>query len=155
MALFPLTGHLVEVTWTWLEGYLWIDPPSPAASGLSAVRSNVLGSVDAPREWLVGIVLRMALFYLLLFLGKHVVLVLLSPVLAHVSALAEERLTGRHDPFRSGRFVRDEFRGAVIANGSFLPVLMKVPVIGPMIAPPLVAVGAELTMHGETVATRA
>jgi len=87
-------------------------------------------------------VLKLAIFWLVGLMGKYVVLLFLSPLLAYASERTEELLTGTSLPFQWGRWLREMLRGMMMAlrNGTlemgitvlawaatlFLPVLAPV-----------------------------
>jgi CysZ protein len=76
---------------------------------------NLLALLDGAREILVIIVVKIAIAYLLYTLGKYVVLILLSPILAYASERTEEIITGRRYPFELLRLLKDALRGSLIA----------------------------------------
>ena len=73
-------------------------------------------------EWVQGIgkgflhvVLFVVTWYLFYRFQKYLVLILLSPVLAYASEKTEEALTGKKYPFNLFQFLKDTFRGIMIA----------------------------------------
>lgn len=71
--------------------------------------------LNSARELIVGIVLKLAMGYLLFVANKYMVLILLSPLLAYASERTEEVITGRAFPFSWGQLLKDALRGALIA----------------------------------------
>ncbi|MBK8225987.1 MAG: EI24 domain-containing protein [Flavobacteriales bacterium] len=71
--------------------------------------------MNGAREVIVRWILRLAIGYLLFVANKYIVLVLLSPLLAYASELAEEKLTGRQFPFSWRQLMKDALRGALVA----------------------------------------
>lgn len=121
----------------WAAGYLEI----PLGNGEDSWWADVKAWINGARETVVRWVLRLAIGYLLFVANKYIVLVVLSPLLAYASELAEEKITGRIFPFSFIQLMKDALRGALIAirNGvlelsiSILIwlVTLFVPIIGP------------------------
>ena len=85
------------------------------------------GWLNSASHWLVRWTVRLGVIYLLFVANKYLVLILLSPLFAYASELAEERLTGRAYPFSWGQLMRDAFRGALIAlRNGVLELLVSV-----------------------------
>lgn len=76
---------------------------------------DVKGFLNASRGVLIAVTLRIALWFLFGLIGKYIVLVVLSPLLAYASERTEEILTGKRIPFHVGRFAKDVARGIVMA----------------------------------------
>lgn len=110
------------------------------AAGTDAWSSAKAILLGAPGMF-IGLVLKLAMAYLLYVLTKYIVLVLLSPLLAHASERTEELITGHALPFSWGRLVRDALRGALIAarNGvmelSFSICIWLLTLFVPVLAP--------------------
>lgn len=104
--------------------------------------SDTKAFLNGARGLIVGLVLKLAVAYLLFITNKYIVLVLLSPLLAYASERTEEIITGLTFPFNGGQLMKDALRGALIAarNGAlelafsigiwFLTLL--VPVLAPV-----------------------
>ncbi len=110
--ILPGIIHLVLLSlliWSSFEVSEW------AISGLEAW----LGEEDVwwktSLEWILGIGLRVLLFFGYALIYKNLVLVILSPVLALLSERVEEILTGKSYPFHLGRFLKDVWRGVLMA----------------------------------------
>ncbi len=124
-----------ENTWGWIF-------PTPGRDGWPGLWDYLKAVVNGARDVLVWVVLKLATFWLVGLLGKYVVLVLLSPLMAYASERTEELLSGTGTPFQLGRWLREMWRGVVMAlrNGAveigmtllawsatlFLPVLAPV-----------------------------
>ena len=76
---------------------------------------DVLAFIDGARDFLLVIVLKLAVAYLLFIANKYIVLILLSPLLAYASERTEEILTGREFPFSWAQLLKDALRGSLIA----------------------------------------
>jgi CysZ protein len=95
----------------WAAGYLEIPLDAEEASWWADAKAWLNGAREAIVRW----TLRIAIGYVLLVANKYIVLVLLSPLLAYASEVAEEKLTGRVFPFSFGQLMKDALRGALIA----------------------------------------
>ena len=62
-------------------------------------------------SYMLSIVVWIGLFWLKVKLMKYVVLIFLGPVMAILSELTEQKMTGVIRPFSFGHFLRDVFRG--------------------------------------------
>lgn len=87
----------------------------PVEAGAEDWWSDAKAFFNGARELIVGILLKLAVAYLLFVANKYIVLILLSPLLAYASERTEEILTGRTFPFSWGQLMRDALRGALIA----------------------------------------
>ncbi|MBL4710493.1 MAG: EI24 domain-containing protein, partial [Flavobacteriales bacterium] len=65
--------------------------------------------------FLVWLILKIFTFILVAFLGGHLVLILMSPILAYVSEKTENILTGKDYPFNFKQMLKDTLRGMHIA----------------------------------------
>lgn len=97
--------------------------------------SFVAGSV----KWLVWIVLRLLFFLVYAYLGGYIILILMSPVFAFLSEKTESILTGINTPFNGVQFIKDIWRGVILAIRNLLVellftlllfVLSFIPVVG-------------------------
>ncbi|MBK9146673.1 MAG: EI24 domain-containing protein [Flavobacteriales bacterium] len=93
---------------------VWLELPVAQASADDWWES-LKAAVNGARETIVRWILRLAIGYLLFVANKYIVLVLLSPLLAYASELAEEKLTGRQFPFSWRQLMKDALRGALVA----------------------------------------
>ncbi len=110
--LFNLLQGPVEALGAWLAAQLGLEVDPVLDTGWWAATKRVL---NATREALTWIALKLLVLYLLLSLNKYLVLILLSPLLAYASERAEEILTGAEHPFSMAQVLRDALRGALIA----------------------------------------
>lgn len=93
---------------------VWLELPVAQASADDWWES-LKAAVNGARETIVRWILRLAIGYLLFVANKYIVLVLLSPLLAYASEVAEEKITGRRFPFSFAQLMKDALRGALIA----------------------------------------
>ena len=87
----------------------------PVETGATGWWTDVKAFLNGARELVVGLVLKLAVAYLLFVANKYIVLILLSPLLAYASERTEEILTGRAFPFGWRQLMKDAVRGALIA----------------------------------------
>lgn len=120
LGLFQAGNWLAEAAQAWTGKHLGLDVPAGGRTGLPGFWDDVKAVLNGAREVLVWLVLKLAVFWLMGLLGKYVVLVLLSPLLAYASERTEEVLTGASVPFRWGRWLREVLRGMAMAvrNGA-------------------------------------
>ncbi len=71
-------------------------------------------------HFLLWIILKFFIFLLVAFIGGHLVLICLSPILAIVSEKTEQILTGKEYPFQFNQFLKDVIRGITMAIRNFL-----------------------------------
>jgi len=118
--LFQAGNWLAEAAQAWTGKYLGLDIPDAGRTGWPGFWDDVKAVLNGAREVLVWLVLKLALLWLMGLLGKYVVLVLLSPLLAYASERTEELLTGASVPFRWRRWLREVLRGMAMAlrNGA-------------------------------------
>lgn len=81
------------------------------------------------------IVLEYTLYFLFIYVAhklmKYAVLILMSPIMALLSEKTEEILTGNEYPFDFGQFMKDIWRGVLIAiRNLFMEVLIIIGVMG-------------------------
>ena len=118
--LFQTGNWLVDAAQAWTGTYLGLDVPNTARDGWPGFWDDLKAVLNGARDVLVWVVLKLAIFWLVSLLGKYVVLVFLSPLLAYASEHTEDLLTGSRTPFRLGRWLREMLRGMVMAlrNGA-------------------------------------
>ena len=119
--LFQTGNWLVDATQAWTGQYLGLDVPTTGRDGWPGLWDDLKAAVNGARNVLVWVVLKLAIFWLVGLIGKYVVLVLLSPLLAYASERTEELLTGSSTPFQLVRWLREMLRGMLMAlrNGAF------------------------------------
>jgi CysZ protein len=140
-----LLGHgLMEQVSTWAAGYLSIDLPAVEHQGLSGAWDDVKAFLNGAREVIILVVLDLALFFLFLLVGKYLVLIALSPLLAYVSERTEEILTGRSVPFHWLAFLKEVGRGVLMAlRSGFLELTINVVLwVASLLIAPLAPVAA-------------
>lgn len=96
-----LAAHLTNLVTDWVREAI------PLSIGDSWLASSVR-TLAAFFVWL-------SLFFIMVYIGGTVLLMLLSPILAYVSEKVDSHLTGRSYPFRLGEFLSDILRGIRIA----------------------------------------
>ncbi len=118
--LFQTGNWLVDAAQAWTGTYLGLDMPTTGRDGWPGFWDDLKAVVNGARDVLVWVVLKLAIFWLVGLVGKYVVLVLLSPLLAYASERTQELLTGCSIPFHLVRWLREMFRGMVMAlrNGA-------------------------------------
>lgn len=135
--LFHLLEGPVEHLSAWLAARLDI-PVDPVATDWW---TDIKAFLNGARELIMGIILKLAIAYLLFIANKYIVLILLSPLLAYASERTEEIITGRTFPFSWAQLMKDALRGALIAirNGimelSFTVVIWFLTLLVPLLAP--------------------
>lgn len=113
--LFSFSAWLVALLGEWWTGFLGVAQPPVEAAGWSGLIADVKSFFSGTAAVVALVVIKIALFLLLSLVNKYVVLILLSPVLAYASELAEEKLTGRTFPFSATQLLKDTGRGVLIA----------------------------------------
>lgn len=88
---------------------------------------------------IIGFLLKVAFFFLFMYLGGYISLMMLSPLLAYLSERTEEIILGKKHPFDPGQWLHDiirsiiiSFRNLFIQTGWMLLILFMgiIPVIG-------------------------
>ncbi len=141
--LWVSTGA-VEFVRDLVAGYGDISIPTEDRSGLAGVWDDAKNWVNSARDVLVLVAVKLALWFLFGLVGKYIVLILLSPLLAYASERTEEIVSGRVFPFRLGHLLKDIGRGILMAlrNGT-LELLINVLVwTGTFFLAPLAPVSA-------------
>jgi len=138
---FPILLSIVLVILSWIGGLALIE------TGVVWLESNVAGylpeghpSENAPDfgwdwfvyvweqakvglssgfHWIAVIALKMIFFFVTSFFMKYIVLAFLSPILARLSEIAENKLTGNDYPFKWDQFMRDVWRGILVSVRNF------------------------------------
>lgn len=120
LGLFQTGNWLVDTAQAWSEKHLGLNVPTAGRDGWPGFWDDLKAVVNGARDVLVWVVLKLAIFWLVGLLGKYVVLVFLSPLLAYASERTAELLTGTHIPFHWARWLREMLRGMVMAlrNGA-------------------------------------
>ncbi len=140
-----LLGHgLMEQVSAWAAGHLSLDVPTADRHGWAGAWDDVKAFLNGAREVILLIVLDLALFFLFLLMGKYLVLIVLSPLLAYVSERTEEIITGRSFPFQWRAFLKGVVRGVLMAmrNGALELTINLVLWVASLLIAPLAPVAA-------------
>jgi CysZ protein len=124
-----VSSSAVDLVGGWVSGFWDITVPPSDRTGLLGAWDDVKGLFNSARDTVVLVTVKIALWFLFGLVGKYVVLILLSPLLAYASERTEEIVTGRTFPFRFGLFIKEVGRGILMAlrNGT-LELLITVAV---------------------------
>ena len=68
----------------------------------------------------IWVLFKVFFFFVFAYTGGYIVLIILSPVLAWLSEKVESKLTGKDYPFNLKQFIKDVWRGIVLAIRNFL-----------------------------------
>lgn len=71
--------------------------------------------ISGTGKFLIILILKILMLYLVFRLNKYIILILISPVLAYLSEKVEIILTGNDYPFSFWQFIKDVWRGILIA----------------------------------------
>lgn len=82
--------------------------------GLNAEHTGFLKVLFSLMKFIVGFLLKIALFFFYLAIYKYLILAILSPFLAMLSEKVEEKFTGKTYPFVFKHYVQDILRGLKI-----------------------------------------
>lgn len=115
-----LQGPVDELS-RWIASLFSIPVDAAASEGLTGFWNTVKAFIEGARELIILIVLKLFVGYVLFSINKYIVLVFLSPMLAYASERTESILTGKDFPFSTRQFIKDVWRGVLIAmrNGLF------------------------------------
>ena len=109
------SAYAVDAVGSHVAHYLAIDIPVEHRSGWPGLWDDLRAFINTSRAVVVAVVLRVALWFLFGLIGKYIVLIVLSPVMAYASERTEEILTGHRFPFKFVRFAKDVARGVLMA----------------------------------------
>ena len=138
---FSLTGMLNDLLWERLQA--WWDPDSWDFWG-----AEFLSGFLSVLIWLV---FRILFFLIYAFVGGYVILIIMAPVLAYISERTESIILGTDYPFSWSQFLKDIWRGIILAIRNFfieilatvvLFILSFVPLLGFITAPLLFIITA-------------
>ncbi|HEY4798325.1 MAG TPA: EI24 domain-containing protein [Bacteroidia bacterium] len=101
---YSLVGTLTTHLQDWIKGVIGIGNDS-------FFLAKFLGSFIMGFIW---ILLRILFFFVFAYYGGYIILMLLSPLFAYLSAKAEEILSGKKYPFDGDQWMRDLVRGILI-----------------------------------------
>lgn len=110
-----VSTEAVELVSGWVSMFWDIDVPATDRTGMEGAWDDAKGFLNSARDVIVLFAVKAALWFLFGLVGKYLVLILLSPLLAYASERTEEIVTGLTVPFDLGQFVRDVGRGIVMA----------------------------------------
>jgi len=108
------SAGVVDLVTGWLSAWD-IAVPADGRTGLEGLWDDIKNFFVSAREVIVLVVVKLALWFLFGLVGKYIVLILLSPLLAYASERTEEILAGRVYPFRTAQFLKDVGRGMLMA----------------------------------------
>ena len=127
--LLWLSTTAVDLARGYANEYLDITIATETHTGLMGFWEDVKAFFNSARDIVVLVVVKIALWFLFGLVGKYVVLIVLSPLMAYASERTEEILTGRSFPFRFGLFVKEVGRGILMAlRNGLLELLINVAV---------------------------
>lgn len=120
LGLFQAGTAISGTVENWAAQYLDLPVPATERTGLAGLWDQAKAFLNGAREVVVWIALKLAIIALVALVGKYVVLILLSPLLAYASERAEEILTGSGTPFNVARWLKEVGRGILMAlrNGA-------------------------------------
>jgi len=101
---FELVHHLSD----WLEDWIMFYFSTDSDEGWFSFLGDAL-------HVLVSVGLKILFFFIFSTLSKYILLILMSPIMALLSERTEEIITGKVYPFNFGQFIKDIFRGVLIA----------------------------------------
>jgi CysZ protein len=81
-------------------------------------------------KYALAFVVSIILFYTSLKISKYVILILMSPIMSLLSERTNDILEGRNNPFSLHQFIRDVFRGSVLALRNMFLELIIIWIIG-------------------------
>jgi len=149
MVLAYVLFTLLEAPTVWFSAWLSerlglvVDPSLGSDASWWDTAKAIL---NATRDALVWIALKVITLLILFTVNKYLVLMLLSPLLAYASERAEEIVTGRSFPFTWPQLFHDAIRGSLLAlrNGAVeLFAVVLIGIIG-LVLPILLPVNALL-----------
>ena len=123
--LLIVAKNLIELSVEKVKGWIfnWLDIVPVDGSGVSGVKGNLsflwenLGQVLT--DGAISLIMWIIMFYLTHKVIKYVTLILMSPVMAYLSERTEQILTGNEYPFNWNQFLKDIWRGVILAIRNF------------------------------------
>jgi CysZ protein len=118
--LFQLGDKAAALLQDWAGQHLQLSVPGTDRAGWAGFWDDAKAWFNGARSVVLRVVVKLAILWLFALVGKYVVLVLLSPLMAYASERAEELITGQGVPFHMGRWAKEVLRGVVMAlrNGA-------------------------------------
>ncbi len=115
LGLFQVGSAISGTAEAWAAQYLDLSLPPGDRAGWSGFWDDVKAFLNGARDVVVWIALKLAIFALVALVGKYVVLILLSPLMAYASERTAEVLTGTGTPFMVVRWLKEVLRGILMA----------------------------------------
>lgn len=115
-----LTISLSDIVLPYVNEWLKMIPGFDAVPDKQSWWATLRGWIASGISFSVALIIKILLWYLLGRYMKYAVQILLSPLLAYLSELTEEKLTGRTFPFNLPQFVSDVVRGILITLRNLL-----------------------------------
>lgn len=100
---FELVHKLSDKLEVWIMSYFSSDS------------EGFLSFLSGSLSFLLSIGLNILFFFIFSTFSKYILLILMSPIMALISERTEEIITGKIYPFNLVQFVKDIFRGVIIA----------------------------------------
>lgn len=104
----------------------WLDSVYQAWFGIT-VKDTSFDILKDYKEFFTGagtvmitILLKILMFFLVFRVNKYVTLIILSPVLAYLSEKVDSIINNRDYPFNAGQFLKDIWRGVLLALRNML-----------------------------------
>lgn len=136
---FELSALVLPYVNEWLKSIPGLDMGTESKEFWGAVKSFFAGGLS----FTVALLIKILIWYILGRYMKYVVLILLSPLLAYLSEITEEKQTGRTFPFNLSQFISDVIRGIGITlrnmiyetflMGAGLLLSFFIPVLAPFV----------------------
>lgn len=104
---FFLAAWLGDLIAGWISDWLGLDA-NDGSNGFLGIKWGGILSL------FLSFAIKLFLFFLQFYFTKYITLIILSPVLALISELTEEKISGKKFPFNFNQFVKDILRGLVI-----------------------------------------
>lgn len=139
-----MSASAVDLVSGWVSGFWDIGVQPTDRTGLEGTWDDVKSLFNSARDTVVLVSVKLALWFLFGLVGKYLVLILLSPLLAYASERTEEIITGQSFPFRLGLFLNEIGRGILMAlrNGSLELLITLAVWAGTLFLAPLAPVSA-------------
>jgi CysZ protein len=113
-----LIGELVQHISDTINGRFDIEPSAVEEGKFSflwELWETLKGWYNNGYTVIIGLLIRLAMWLLLLMVSKYILLAVLSPVLALLSERTEEIVTGNKYPFNLVQLIKDSSRGVLVA----------------------------------------
>ena len=121
--IFPLIAYILLYIFGY-KGYTnFIEYVQESATGyFDSFNFTFWGAsiIKAVLSWVIGFFLKILFFFIFLYLGGYIVIIVLSPVFSMLSEKTEKILTGKEYDFEFKQFLKDILRGVGLALRNFL-----------------------------------